>query len=404
MVKIESVMDGATARDRADWDRVSHVYGQCVSAISDDVPYLPPVLAGFLAEALARVSSNYYDSEDQFVQDAFEVFHEWNSADESDTLVELYSDSRFLGLTEYMANHSGRRRPTPFEAVVETARRLRDLNSLERKLGEVTIGALLGGSVSYGRFYNVAGAGYKKPSDIDLLLVIEEFDDIRAICTALGTVENIAISGVADLSARAETFITRNVPDDVGPVLFSGKVHAWADIPDPIFGNASIDGHYDISFHIASRDVMDELIFRKQPRIDLTSLGRTRMVSDFRETRASREDHQRSFSGRNLRLALETTEVEESIVRSSHLYYIDDDERFYPGMFQNLILPQFDVRWGTRHLRRAVEAFRWKMVERLRFERQARPHEFLRLSLAHTRSEVFAPHTIRSVDGSTLLS
>ena len=83
---------------------------------------------------------------------------------------------------------------------------------------------------------------------------------------------------------------------------------------------------------------------------------------------------------------------------------IDDEERYHPGMFQNLVLPQFDVRWGSSLLRRSVDSFRWKMVERLRYEQHIRPHDLLRLSLSHTRSEVFAPHTIRSVDNSTHMS
>ncbi len=73
-------------------------------------------------------------------------------------------------------------------------------------------------------------------------------------------------------------------------------------------------------------------------------------------------------------------------------------------MFQNLILPAFDVRWGQQLFRREVESFRWKMVERLRTERRIRPNEYLRLSFAHTRSSVFAPHVVRELDGSTQLA
>lgn len=44
------------------------------------------------------------------------------------------------------------------------------------------------------------------------------------------------------------------------------------------------------------------------------------------------------------------------------------------------------------------------MIERLRYEQHVFPNKILRLSFAHTRSEVFAPHTIRAVDAATNLA
>jgi hypothetical protein len=397
----------STAHRRADWDRVAHVYGQCIDAAGDDEnPYLPPVLPGFLAEVLARVSANYYGAEDQFVLDALEIFSEQSVIPGNrGKLKQHYQDPRFLRLPAYQPAQKGqRRRPTPFEAVVETARRLRDLNTLEIALQAVTVAALIGGSTSYGRFYNVVGANAGKPSDIDLLIVIDSYSNLPSFCSALSSVSAVSDNSLADLSSRAATFLSEGISQQFDPVLFSGKVNLWHTDSDPIFDGSDLDAHYDLSIHVASRTVMEGMILREAPRISLSELGPTRMISDFSGSLPSRQDHQRSFGGRNLRLDLEATPIGGSFVRSSHLFYIDDRDRFYPGMFQNLVLPQFDVRWGARELRRNVEAFRWKMVERLRYERQVRPHDYLRLSLAHTRSEVFAPHIIRSVDGSTLLS
>lgn len=73
-------------------------------------------------------------------------------------------------------------------------------------------------------------------------------------------------------------------------------------------------------------------------------------------------------------------------------------------MLQSIVLPAFDVRWGDMKLRRLVESFHWKLIERLRYEKNAFPDELLRMSFAHTRSDVFAAHTIRSVDASTNLA
>ncbi|MDT7665029.1 MAG: hypothetical protein QOD04_4585, partial [Pseudonocardiales bacterium] len=65
---------------------------------------------------------------------------------------------------------------------------------------------------------------------------------------------------------------------------------------------------------------------------------------------------------------------------------------------QNLILPRLNTRWENLPIRRQLEMFRWKMIERLRHERRNHPYELLRMSMSHSRSELFAPHILRSVD------
>jgi hypothetical protein len=177
----------------------------------------------------------------------------------------------------------------------------------------------------------------------------------------------------------------------------------WSNMRDPIFRESGLKSRYDVSIHACTEEVFRSIILRDFPRISLEVIGKSLQVNDFRENLISRKDHQRNLGGGNLRLELETRPLGDSFLRSSYIFYIDSRNQYYPGMFQNLVLPNFDLRWGTTELRRSIEAFRWKIVERLRFEGRARPHDFLRISLAHTRSEVFAPHTVRSVDRSTLL-
>lgn len=403
-----SLTIGQAAFERADWNRVAHVYGQCIATLDDEShQYLPSVLAGFLAEVMARVSASYFGAEEEFARDALAVFCEHDGVTADNTQLErLYRDARYRRLSEYReAVGSVRRRPTPLEAAVETIRRLRDLNAVEVALGDCTTGALLGGSVSYGRFFNVVGADQQSPSDLDLMLVVDRFERLSEIVDAL---RGVPFTDEADLDLferRVGEFADGGIADRYSPIVFSAKVGLWSYGVDPLFEGTSIGSSYKLSLHIVLAQTLNKLILTQSPRIYSNEVGATETISDFRETDPARQDHQRSFDGRNLRLNLKAEVVGTSYVRTSHIFYIADDEhRYYPGMFQNLILPQFDVRWGSTALRRSVEVFRWKMVERLRFERQRRPHELLRISLAHTRSEVFAPHTIRGVDSSTLLS
>jgi hypothetical protein len=196
----------------------------------------------------------------------------------------------------------------------------------------------------------------------------------------------------------------RYVAGSANQTIFSCKVPIWTNTSDPLMAGLSIPSAYHISFHIFSQSQVDTILLRQFTKIDRIEMGKEVVFDDFRETAASRFDHQRSFGGINARFELPNDRFESSYVRQSRAFYMDKAENYYPGMFQNLVLPAFDVRWGSASLKREVESFRWKLVERLRYERRLRPDEFLRLSLAHTRSEVFSPHVVRALDSSTHLS
>lgn len=389
-------------RVAADWRRVGDVYEQCSIAVSDSNPYLPPPLTAFLSELVARQSASYYGHQGQFVQDASDCFLGALS-DSNESALDLYADSRFRALPEYgLDSDLPRRRPTPFEAVVETARRLRDLEEIERAISELTIGALLGGSASYGRFFNVLGAVKGSASDIDLLIVVNEYADFSKVIDRLSGLSFVSDDGAQGQATRFKRFLSdRNQIDT--PMTFSGKLALWGNQGDPILSELDVSPRYDLSMHVMQVEDFGQLILKHAARLDKEEIGGEKLISDYRETQPVREDHQRNFAGRNLRLTIETSPLGDSFVRRSHIFVIDEDGCYFPGMLQNLVLPQFYVRWGESGFRRDVEAFRWKMVERLRFEQKTRPNQFLRLSLCHTRSEIFAPHAIRSVDQNVVL-
>ena len=391
----------------ADWDRVTAVHRQCLDAIADGTDsYLPDLLTGFLAEIISRVSASYYGKAEVFVNDALKAFNE-SSADSVDlSKQELYADARFRQMDDYSVGlRDKRRRPTPFEAVVETARRLRDLEAIQTILEpQLTIGAVLGGSTSYGRFFNVLGASGdpSKPSDIDMLVVIETFEQLEDVLKKFTSLPGVHTPSIMKLGERVEEFLGSEEVEKTELKVFSGKLDLWSDDSDRILSEIEVSHGYHLSLHFVDPSVMSRLILKGMSKILSTSKEFT--IFDFRELTPSRSDHQRSFTGSNLQLEIQFKQIETSYLRETKALYIDEDDRYFPGMFQNLILPQFDVRWGTPQFRRDIEAFRWKLVERLRFERRMRPDELMRISLSHTRSEIFAPHVIRSVDSTTFLS
>jgi hypothetical protein len=398
----------------ADWRLVEGVYGQ-VSGILDDPErqnYLPEGIAGFLAEALGRTLAYYQDREETFVRHLLGV---WGKVDRLEGPTEtafatLYHDQRFDRIADYLPFQialgdgvpvlvPGRRRPKPFEAAVETCRRLRDVNSIRRRLQASDIGtaAILGGSISYGRFFNVRGdlETEHMPSDVDLMLICADY----AVEPLLRLLEEMPIfsnqqvgEAVERISRFPEVAATR------APCIFSHKLDCWAANPDELTAEAGIGGTYQLSLHVFSRQDFEYLILS-----DISALTaedeRSRELWDFRNTEPKRLDNQRCFAGLDQTVERVHDKIDQGYVGNSHVFDIRDG-RYYPGLYQNLVLPQFEVRWESLSLpvRLDVLGFRWKVIERLREERRLRPREYQRLSLSHTRSSIFAPHVTRRVD------
>ncbi len=399
-----------TPLDRADWQRPAAIYGQCLEASSDDRRFLPPPLTGFLAEIIARISPNYHGFEDEFVANAVRAF----SAVHPDglrrgtpavQLQHLYFDPKFTSLRPYRVPtyRQWRRLPTPVEATVETARRRRDLRDIQAALEPVTAAAVLGGSVSYGRFYNVLGGGHGVASDIDLLVVVDRYETLSDVGEAMAEIGYVNPKDVARFAVRADEFVGARWFERHRPAAFSAKFGLWPDDDDPILVGSTIKSAYQVSMHVVSRDVFAELVFRDHPKVVKEKVGQEMQIADFREAPPSRTDYQRSFSGKSVALRIDCEPVGHSFLRVSRMFYIDNDHRYFPGMLQNLILPAYELQWSNAETRRMVESFRWKMIDRLRHESFLRSNEYLRLSLSHTRSENFAPHAVRAVDEGILL-
>jgi hypothetical protein len=395
----------ALARGSADWDLVEGVYRQCVDVAED--PHgtsIPRAVAGFLAEAFGRISANYYGREDELIRHALAIL---GNIDRSETISaelfrRLYHDPRFDRFARYAGGSTPIRRPRPFEALVETTRRFRDLNHLERCLHGLPTSAVLGGSLNYGRFFTVRGATpHESASDVDLLLVLPGFDPLHSVASGLRSLPGASADDVRALSERAEVFVAEGLDDD--RTVFSHSIRMWERQDDPLVEWASNSSEYRLDLSIVSLTVLDRLLVADTAKLNGTSAGHGRSVREYRPRNGvTSEDHLRSFSGRNLRLAQDLEPAPGGVLRTSQVYAIEAESgRYYPGVLQNLVLPRFSRRWQSRDavsLHGRMEAFRWKLIERLRYERRLRPYEMLRMSLAHTRWEMFAPHVLSAVD------
>jgi len=420
----------------ADWRLVEGIYRQlCRIAKTEAAAHLPAALPGFLAQALGRVSSGYVGHEAELadrVRQAFALVDE-DTTDRPQSCRRLYFDERLLthspavGFTEYNPPSPQRRRPTPYEAALETCRRLRDLHTLQTLIrDDLRCAAILGGSISYGRFINVRGASWGRGqetkarqapetsevavasapgradelldgSDTDLVLVLNEYADLNRLGDRLASLTGAATAEVDELRVRIQTFPTLTFDDHR---MFSHKLPLWNEQSDPLLDKLGLEGKYILSLHIFSRSDFDHLLLHDLPALEFAHEGAVRTLSDYRPDPANnRADQQRDFAGSDLWMERPFDPVEHGFQARTAVCVINEG-RYHPGMYQNLILPRFDLRWDdlSTPVSRQLEAFRWKIVERLRREKAQWPYERLRLSLSHTRSEVFAPHVVRSVD------
>jgi hypothetical protein len=405
-IKIDSSV--LTSYSKADWRQVVRLYQQFRSIVNDPEKenVLPNIITGSLAQSLGRVLA-YYDGQEQgFMNDLFCILCklEKYKGSQSDSFRRLYYDNRLDRFTEYNPSENDRRRPKPFEASIETCRRLINLNLVRDVLVSIPSGGILGGSLSYGRFFNVIGASRGKSSDIDLLLILPTYEYLFKVSSALKKVQGLEKESLEYFRERINLF--RKIRKSYPNCIFSHKLKFWENRLDPYLSQYQIPGHFLLSIHICSWSEFEFIIIKDKPILEPNPDGKfQRDIFDYRDTEPTRLDNQRSFAGIDFTIQLQTESVKHGFVSRVRVCHIEKDEscpgeRYYPGLHQNLILPQFEIRWQAPSLRLylPVLAFRWKILERLREERRQRPFEIQSLSLSHTRSAVFSPHITRRAD------
>jgi hypothetical protein len=389
--------------ERADWHRVRNLYRQFVRTVTQEK--LDELLAGELAKAMARTCAAYDGEEETFVSHLLGVACgvDPQSGNAKDRFRALYSDPRFGIFSQYQKQGPDkRRRPPPFEAAVETCRRLRDINRLRNQLVLVPTACVLGGSTSYGRFFNTVGNRDNEPSDLDLLLVVESCEVLPAVVDALRRFPGIHSEQIETMASRAASF-----PELLSSrgaefrCIFSHKLGLWPpSSPDPFLSETGIDGGYQLSVHVVTARDFDYIILRDRPHLDTE-----RTIFDFREYPPDRPDTQRSFAGTEVEVQRESEEVEGGFVASSRVCHIESaapepGERFFPGQHQNLVLPEVEVRWelSFRRIYLPLYSFKVKLDERLALERVQRPFEIQNLANSHTRRYAFAPYVAARVE------
>ena len=386
------------AHARADWARIQALYRQFIGVL--ETGNVNDELAGRLAKAMARTCAAYDGDEEMFVEHLLQVITEVEPSEKTrdEVFRDLYKDSRYSEFDAYLKKGAAdRRRPTPFEAAVETCRRLRDINRLREQLAPVPTGCILGGSASYGRFYNTVGDRDNEPSDLDLLLIVQSYDALPALIESLARVTGVRDQDLDSMRDRVERF--PGVRSSLGGerCIFSHKLKLWPpESPDRFLEGTGIGGEYPVSIHVFSADDVDYLILRDCPRLDHEE---ERSILDYRASEPDRPDTQRSFAETVVMLERTSQGCDGGYLVPSRVCHVESaspepGSRYYPGQHQNLILPEFELRWeyAEHRMYLPLYSFRIKLYEQLERERVERPYEIQNLANSHTRAYQFAPY------------
>src|SRR5215475_3605990 len=196
------------AARRADWQRVKALYEQCIRILGDGSGQEPPEeLLDALAKAIHGLSPAYRLHEEEMCQHGLAIFADVEGQETLDPAVFRYHyhDSRFARTDG--TGRAGRRRPTPYEALVETCRRLRDAHAVRGVLKGTGTSGLLCGSTAYGQFYNVRGHhGEEPPSDLDYIIVMRDRLTLDTILPELARLPGIEQADLDRLTHRAHLF------------------------------------------------------------------------------------------------------------------------------------------------------------------------------------------------------
>ncbi|MFF2555121.1 hypothetical protein ACFVUS_29240 [Nocardia sp. NPDC058058] len=378
---------------RADWSRVRALFEQQIR-IADSGGTTPAELRDAFSDAVEQIATSYTDREADLALHALAVLGDVECAEFIDDALRRkhYDDDRFGRDTVA----EGRRRPSPYEAIVETCRRVRDARQLCMALRGTGTSGLLIGSVSYGRYHNVRGNRLgTSASDLDCLVIAQDSEILDRITTGIAAVPGLTAAEVDRFDDRTRLF--RRDFDD-GKTVFSHKFRLWSDTtPDAVLPITVAPVEYQLSLHIMSLPVLERILVSGTPRLLRELMGVRRTVRDYRQTQATRQDEVFDFSGRRDASPLDADEVEGGWLIAPRVYHLDQFDSYFPGFYQTMLFPRPTTLWDELGIAAVIDEFQRKISERLRYEATRRPSTLLRHDFAHVRRTVFAPSVIRSL-------
>lgn len=275
----------------------------------------------------------------------------------------------------------GKRKPSFIESVNGTLERFYIIEKLKDILKDLADSVIVGGSMSYGPFFNIRKLlDETGSSDVDLIVILDEDKLDDSLWDKLQKSDVVSDAEKKIFFERIGTFqdLFRKGEADI----FSQKFHAQ-------------DTDFDLSIHFFTPSVFDKMV-GKDFEDDLSTNKDT--VSLLRDYKANEFPYQvcaqQNFLGEQYEYKVPTQQRVDGGVIMELPAYIIQNQHFYPGIYQNLISPCFSVSYDrTGDTTKKVIKFSTVMEKRLKEEHGEQP--LAKLLKSHIRHKIFSPELFK---------
>lgn len=277
---------------------------------------------------------------------------------------------------------NGKQQPSLIEAIEETVVRLKFLSLFVQNLPNSVLSCISGGSMSYGRFFNIRGG--ENSSDLDLILVFENgnFGNLHAdqiLSPDLGFAED----EIRLLSERLRVFTQLEKQGQADVLSQKARV---------------VNQGFDVSMHLMNRGVFAESTLFGVVHDAKTGQDVEKRLLDYKpQPFKHRAMRQRDFYGNEHLFEADEASViggvtEQEVISRIPAYGISQG-KFVPGMYHNLVSPRFEYEPFTSPLVSSVVTMYWSFMRDLEKQyRQKNPTASVLKS--HIRYDLFS-HNLR---------
>lgn len=280
----------------------------------------------------------------------------------------------------------GKQQPSLIESTGATLKRLNFLYRYVKKLTDSCVSVISGGSMSYGRFYNVREG--VEPSDLDLIVVFTDGEEGN-MRTANILPSSLGFKGDDSLLLQERMRIFAHLLEDGKAEVLSHKVPV-----EPL--------GFSISMHIMPSSVFESMMVYNPYRDLKAGCEVDRRVHDYKtEPFKYSAVRLNSFGGEQLSFRVDEELLHGGITDREVITQIPAhaivNGRFVPGLYHNLLSPRFEMEaFSARECVAAATLF-WSLMRRL--EREYRKTDPSASALkSHIRYELFNPMMVKDHD------
>lgn len=276
----------------------------------------------------------------------------------------------------------GKQQPSLIESMEATVLRLEFLRDYVSQIDPAISSVVSGGSMSYGRFYNVREG--EDPSDLDLMVVYEDNSELLLDARMLMP-ENLGFAREDQelLEQRIRYFselVSKNEAD-----ILSQK--------------AETSNGFGVSMHMMSKEVFAKMM-AYDPHYDIRNGGDVlRRVRDYKPE-PFKHQHVRlnDFNGEPRYFSVDEKALSNGIKPSEVITQIPahaiESGMYIPGLYHNLASPRYEMEGlSARECVAAVTLF-WDTMRKLEKEYRKSNPEASALK-SHIRSDIFNPELVK---------